>query len=61
MRKLSPTVERGQGRIAGELADFCVVTSDNSRFEDPFGIMQEIKCYHAAELPCPFLRLPAAA
>ena len=47
--------------IAGELADFCVVTSDNSRFEDPFGIMQEIKCYHAAELPCPFLCLPAAA
>ena len=31
------------GRIAGELADFCVVTSDNPRFEDPFAIMQEIE------------------
>ena len=31
------------GRIAGELADFCVVTSDNPRYEDPFAIMQEIE------------------
>ena len=30
------------GRIASELADFCVVTSDNSRSEDPKQIVKEI-------------------
>ena len=30
------------GRIASELADFCVVTSDNSRSEDPLEIIKEI-------------------
>src|SRR5690606_29476092 len=30
------------GRIAAELADFVVVTSDNPRSEDPLGIVQDI-------------------
>lgn len=30
------------GRIASELADFCVITSDNSRSEDPLEIIKEI-------------------
>ena len=30
------------GRIAGELSDFCVVTSDNPRTEDPHAIIEEI-------------------
>ena len=31
------------GRIAGELADFCVVTSDNPRTEDPMKIISMIE------------------
>jgi UDP-N-acetylmuramyl-tripeptide synthetase len=31
------------GRIAGELADVAVVTSDNPRREDPLGIIEDIK------------------
>ncbi len=31
------------GKVASELADFCVITSDNPRFEDPFEIMREIE------------------
>ncbi len=31
------------GAIASKYADFCVVTSDNPRFEDPFEIMREIE------------------
>lgn len=30
------------GRIAAEIADFCIVTSDNPRYEDPFDIISEI-------------------
>lgn len=30
------------GRIAGELADFCIVTSDNPRSEDPEAIINDI-------------------
>ena len=30
------------GRIAGELSDICVVTSDNPRTEDPHAIIEEI-------------------
>ncbi|MBE7030593.1 MAG: UDP-N-acetylmuramoyl-L-alanyl-D-glutamate--2,6-diaminopimelate ligase [Ruminococcaceae bacterium] len=30
------------GRIAGELADFCVVTSDNPRSEEPAAIIREV-------------------
>jgi len=30
------------GRIAGELSDFCVVTSDNPRTEDPHSIILEV-------------------
>ena len=31
------------GKIAGENADFVVVTSDNPRFEEPMGIIMEIE------------------
>ena len=31
------------GKIAGELADFCIVTSDNPRSEDPMGIISMIE------------------
>lgn len=30
------------GKIAGELADYCVVTSDNPRTEDPYKIIEDI-------------------
>lgn len=31
------------GEVAGKLADFCVLTSDNPRFEDPYDIIMEIE------------------
>ena len=31
------------GRIGGELADYCILTSDNPRSEDPFAILREIE------------------
>ena len=31
------------GRIAGELSDYCIITSDNPRTEDPIMIMNEIE------------------
>ncbi|HHY90485.1 MAG TPA: UDP-N-acetylmuramoyl-L-alanyl-D-glutamate--2,6-diaminopimelate ligase [Clostridiales bacterium] len=31
------------GRIAGELSDYCIITSDNPRTEDPITIMNEIE------------------
>ncbi len=31
------------GRVAGELADFCIITSDNPRTEDPMGIIAMIE------------------
>ena len=31
------------GRIAAENADFCIVTSDNPRYEDPYEIISEIE------------------
>ncbi len=31
------------GRIAGENSDFCIVTSDNPRYEDPYEIITEIE------------------
>lgn len=34
------------GRIAGELADFTVITSDNSRYEEPLNIIEEIEHGH---------------
>lgn len=33
---------RIMGEISGAIADFTVVTTDNSRFEDPYSIMEEI-------------------
>jgi len=31
------------GRIAGEMADYCILTSDNPRSEDPFAIIADIE------------------
>ena len=31
------------GEIAGKKADFCVLTSDNPRYEDPLDIIDEIE------------------
>ncbi|MBQ9008708.1 MAG: UDP-N-acetylmuramoyl-L-alanyl-D-glutamate--2,6-diaminopimelate ligase [Clostridia bacterium] len=31
------------GRIAGEMADFSILTSDNPRFEDPYAILRAIE------------------
>ena len=31
------------GRIAGDLADFVVITSDNPRYEDPLAVMREVE------------------
>ena len=31
------------GEIAGELADFCILTSDNPRNEDPMAILDQIE------------------
>lgn len=31
------------GRIAAENSDFCIITSDNPRYEDPYGIIAEIE------------------
>ena len=31
------------GRIAGELADYCILTSDNPRTEDPFAIIAQVE------------------
>ena len=31
------------GETAGRYADFCVLTSDNPRFEDPYAIISEIE------------------
>ncbi|MDY6314081.1 MAG: UDP-N-acetylmuramoyl-L-alanyl-D-glutamate--2,6-diaminopimelate ligase [Clostridia bacterium] len=41
------------GRIAGELADFCVVTSDNPRTEEPGEIIKEI-IPGVEETGCPY-------
>ena len=31
------------GAVAAKWADFCIITSDNPRFEDPFDIISEIE------------------
>ncbi len=31
------------GRIAGELSDFCIITSDNPRTEDPMSIIRQVE------------------
>jgi UDP-N-acetylmuramoyl-L-alanyl-D-glutamate--2,6-diaminopimelate ligase len=34
---------RKMGEIAGELADFTIITSDNPRYEEPYAIIREIE------------------
>ena len=42
------------GRIGGELADFCVLTSDNPRYEDPNEILLEVET-GTKETGCPYI------
>ena len=43
------------GKIAGELSDYCVLTSDNPRFEEPEEIINEIE-QGIKETSCPYVR-----
>jgi UDP-N-acetylmuramoyl-L-alanyl-D-glutamate--2,6-diaminopimelate ligase len=43
------------GRLASEMADLCVVTSDNPRSEDPRAIMEEIAAGVADRARCKFI------
>ena len=42
------------GRIAGELSDYCIITSDNPRSEDPEEIIRQIEP-GMKETPCPYI------
>ena len=44
------------GRIAGELSDYCIVTSDNPRTEDPLQIMNEVEA-GVLETACPYTKI----
>ena len=41
------------GKIAGELADYCIITSDNPRSEDPLKIIYSIET-GIKETNCPY-------
>ncbi len=43
------------GKIAGGLAEYCVLTSDNPRFEEPDAIIDEIET-GIAQTNCPYIR-----
>ena len=48
----------GLGRIAGELADFCVITSDNPDYEKPLNIMYDIERGLKTNVnPCPYVMI----
>lgn len=42
------------GRVAGELADFCIITSDNPRSEDPMSIIKMVE-EGIKETPTPYV------
>ncbi|NLY42440.1 MAG: UDP-N-acetylmuramoyl-L-alanyl-D-glutamate--2,6-diaminopimelate ligase [Clostridiaceae bacterium] len=44
------------GKIAGELSDFCIITSDNPRTEDPGVIIDHIE-EGIKKTPCPYVRI----
>lgn len=46
----------GMGKVAAELADFAVLTSDDPDFEDPQKIIDEIAA--GMEKPCPYESIP---
>lgn len=49
---------RGLGKIAGELADFCIITSDNPDYENPLNIMSDIeRGLKTNENPCPYIMI----
>lgn len=43
------------GRLAGQLSDYCVLTSDNPRFEEPESIIDSIE-EGIKETSCPYIR-----
>ena len=46
------------GKIAGELADYCIISSDNPDFEDPLNIMKGIEIgLNTNENPCPYVMI----
>jgi UDP-N-acetylmuramoyl-L-alanyl-D-glutamate--2,6-diaminopimelate ligase len=45
------------GKIAGELADYCVITSDNPRGEDPISIIRMVE-EGTKETSCPYKIIP---
>lgn len=52
----------GLGRIAGELADFCIITSDNPNYEKPLDIMYDIeRGLKTNKNPCPYVMIPDRA
>ncbi|MDR1558759.1 MAG: UDP-N-acetylmuramoyl-L-alanyl-D-glutamate--2,6-diaminopimelate ligase [Clostridiales bacterium] len=42
------------GKIAGELADYCIITSDNPRGEDPMKIIEAVEA-GVKETSCPYI------
>ncbi|MDR1539900.1 MAG: UDP-N-acetylmuramoyl-L-alanyl-D-glutamate--2,6-diaminopimelate ligase [Clostridiales bacterium] len=44
------------GKIAGELADYCIITSDNPRGEDPAEIIRQVEA-GMLETNCPFVSI----
>ena len=44
------------GRIAAELSDYCIITSDNPRTESPMQIMEEVEV-GVKETTCPYCKL----
>lgn len=41
------------GKIAGELSDYCVITSDNPQYENSYRIMRQIE-YGLSQTKCPY-------
>lgn len=55
------TKREPMGRVAGELADYAIITSDNPRREDPFAIMERIRAGFARPDACEMIEERGAA